>query len=78
MKIKIKTVKTKHGLKLCPFCGGQAILQEYPIAYCKTTYFVKCINCYARSNSYLANPANAIEAWNRRFDNESNTQSSNS
>lgn len=78
MKIKIKTVKTKHSLKPCPFCGGQATVQEYPIAYCKTTYFVKCTNCYARSNSYLANPASAVEAWNRRVNDENNTQSSNS
>lgn len=73
-------MKTKitHNLKTCPFCGGQAAVQEIRYSMLQSENFVKCINCGAESSRYYDNMRSAIKAWNRRVNNENNTQSSNS
>ena len=69
--------KIKHNLKHCPFCGGQAAVQEMRYSMLQSENFVKCINCGAESSRYYDNMCSAIKAWNRRVNDENNTQSSN-
>lgn len=73
-------MKTKitYNLKPCPFCGGQAVVQEMHYSMLQSENFVKCINCGAESSRYYDDIHSAIKAWNRRSNNENNTQSSNS
>lgn len=61
-------------LKPCPFCGGKAELNVDPEAIADTegrrwAYTVSCNRCCAVSGlAYL--PEKAIEAWNRRANND--------
>ena len=58
-------------LKPCPFCGGEAALQYgrfYGNEFYKD-YFCFCDECEA-STTYFPTVAEAIEAWNRRVNNE--------
>ena len=48
-------------LKLCPFCGGHAILYRED-----KMYTVRCNKCCNGTIMYNA-PQNAISAWNRRI-----------
>lgn len=50
-------------IKPCPFCGGQGELQG------KRTFYVECKVCDVRTDKY-ARPKFAIEAWNRRVNDE--------
>ena len=63
-------------LKPCPFCGGRASIGQTKKSL-RNQYAVQCIN--SRCIAYrLGNPfvmhylseAEAIEAWNRRADND--------
>lgn len=63
----------------CPFCGGRAVLRRGNRD--KHGYYVVCHSCggstafYSdRFTSREDNKKHAIEAWNRRVDNESTTQ----
>lgn len=56
---------TENELKPCPFCGATAILQG------KRTFYVECPRCFSTSDKY-ARPKFAIEAWNRRIDENEN------
>lgn len=72
-------------LKPCPFCGGKAYLEQRHRAFINgvstRVALVRCTNCEARSprfeledfgrtsHSSKANEK-AIDAWNRRVDNE--------
>ena len=63
----------KIKLKPCPFCGGEATITMYPIAY-SIGYAVECMNFRCpnpdpTSICYLTKEA-AAEAWNRRKDGE--------
>ena len=71
-------MKTKitHNLKPCPFCGGQAAVQEMRYSMLQSENFVKCINCGAESSRYYDNMRSAIKALNRRVITDNNTQSS--
>ena len=69
--------KIKYNLKPCPFCGGQAIVQEMRYSMLQSEDFVKCINCGAESSRYYDDIHSSIKAWNRRVNDENNTQSSN-
>lgn len=57
-------------LKLCPFCGGKPRIQSHPIAQKKKQYAVQCQNCGARF-WFFDKKYKAIEAWNRRVDDDS-------
>lgn len=52
-------------LKPCPFCGGVAFLQEGMME----DYRVECFYCFAHT-FYEDSEEEAIEAWNRRADDE--------
>lgn len=62
-------IKAAHKLKPCPFCGGQAIVQEMHYSMLQSENFVKCVNCGAESSRYYDDMHSAIKAWNRRFEN---------
>lgn len=59
-------------IKLCPFCGSEAVLWSEPYLIKETRkqdmlYFVQCVlrECQCRTNSWYPERA-AIDAWNRR------------
>ena len=53
-------------LKRCPFCGGEAHIRGYAWTY------VECEKCYARTVAFDSIEKDAIEAWNRRINDERN------
>lgn len=68
-------------LKPCPFCGSKRVGLDFAHggmmhyidrygneAFTPNIHNVKCLECFARTNSY-ADPEMAIRAWNRRNDN---------
>lgn len=56
------------GLAPCPFCGGEAWLNDYEAKYSDLPPKSRCPQCRScgASLGYLATPAKATEAWNRR------------
>lgn len=67
-------------LKPCPFCGGEAIINEIPphthyiatfMPDCKGECFVECSKCSCMIGEDTRDKA--INAWNRRANNESKT-----
>ena len=54
-------------LKPCPFCGGEAHVVE--TIHGKTLPWVRCKDC-GMETPMLDTEEEAIEAWNRRVDNE--------
>lgn len=52
-------------LKPCPFCGGEAKLYKAK----SWEIFVECTSCHTDSAIFY-DVEKAIEAWNRRTDNE--------
>ena len=58
-------------LKLCPFCGGEAVLINTR-AFGESCKSVMCIKCKATVNNFGGDrqEERATEAWNRRADNE--------
>ena len=56
------------GLAPCPFCGGEAWLNYYEAKYSDLPPKSRCPQCRScgASLGYLATPAKATEAWNRR------------
>lgn len=56
------------GLEPCPFCGGEAWLNDYEAKYSDLppkSRAPQCKSCGA-TLGYLTTPAKATEAWNRR------------
>lgn len=56
-------------LKPCPFCGGNAKLMTYKTPTFGEVFYVACRVCGNETKVKLADEE-AIEAWNRRVDNE--------
>ena len=59
-------------LKPCPFCGSNAFIAEwnYDLAPGNVlTHCVECNGCHSTTLEY-GTEEEAIEAWNRRTDNE--------
>lgn len=64
-------------LKHCPFCGGEAELQNDTINFDKINSYVVCSKCHARTKKHeisttYSSDEMAIEAWNRRATDEVN------
>lgn len=51
-------------LKLCPFCGGKAIIEKHS-EWDWAQYEVKCTKCNCGLSAYYTYQK-AVEAWNRR------------
>lgn len=55
-------------LKPCPFCGGEAeATRSYGIASGFVFHIVECLCCWAKT-SFCDTEAEAIEAWNTRYE----------
>lgn len=54
-------------LKKCPFCGGDALIQEQRVNGDDRfrQFWIICSDCFSQTRSYLCSKM-AIEAWNRR------------
>lgn len=61
-------------LKPCPFCGGEARLRAFR-TYIQSKhrmgekYYIECCECGLNAPNFI-NKEEAIEAWNRRVDDE--------
>lgn len=53
-------------LKPCPFCGGEAFLEEEKICDEMSFWFVICMKC---GGSKFSDKNLAVKAWNRRVQN---------
>lgn len=58
-------------LKPCPFCphGGVPLIERQYVGQNKAEYRVRCLKCGVRF-SWCNRKKTAIEAWNRRAENE--------
>ena len=57
-------------LKPCPFCRGEAFMVEHTFYELRPTYGVYCRNCGAKTKQFYKTEEKAIEAWNRRANND--------
>lgn len=55
-------------LKPCPFCGGVDVKVHIPY-FTDDCYMVQCYGCNCNTAIYMT-VNQAIEAWNRRAENE--------
>lgn len=53
-------------LKPCPFCGGEAKLEDLGGTEKCGRYFVKCTKCKIAQDTLWASKKTAIHQWNRR------------
>lgn len=51
-------------LKLCPFCGGKAEIEEM----CGPTYSIGCTKCAAEILEIYFSEEDCVEAWNNRYE----------
>lgn len=56
-------------LKPCPFCGGRAVMTEYPHLYVSSDYAVRCKECDASIGFKFHTQKDAADVWNRRAGN---------
>lgn len=49
--------------KRCPFCGGEAVIDGFPLRY------MKCKECGAETETF-SSEEEVVEAWNRRVNDE--------
>lgn len=58
-------------LKPCPFCGGEAIMQQHRVQGDDrfTEFWIFCDDCLGQTRPYFS-AKRAIEAWNRRMKDE--------
>ena len=57
-------------LKPCPFCGGEGCLQRHDFVGYTDTFGVVCLDCGCETRQFYDTKKDAIEAWNRRADDE--------
>lgn len=65
---------TNEELKPCPFCGSDATWTDGEAPNGDTIFFIGCkqrgcIAYWYDNHNYFYSIENAIELWNRRFDN---------
>ena len=53
----------------CPFCGGEAEIEQHTFMGYSHTYGVTCLNCRGQTRQFYATEQEAIDAWNRRTQN---------
>lgn len=53
-------------LEPCPFCGGQARIDQTVNGGTRKLYCIECTKCYAKSPASLDSPQDSINAWNKR------------
>ena len=53
-------------LKPCPFCGGPAWTEEYPVKDGLSTFSAYCERCGAETSLGYKSREEAAEAWNTR------------
>ena len=53
-------------LKPCPFCGGEAELEDNLVGF---KFTVQCKECFSMTDGYFTSEE-AIAAWNRRVSND--------
>ena len=71
MGVQRKEGKMNDKLKPCPFCGGKAEMNKIEYEYYGedvAKYYVECFSCCSSSDRYLTDRL-AVDAWNRRVDN---------
>lgn len=56
-------------LKPCPFCGGNAKIMRAECIYFHI-YWARCTECNAEINAPETDVKQAIDAWNRRANDE--------
>lgn len=74
-----------YAIKFCPFCGGKPYLEQNSRNFVNgestRVAYVRCTECHARSERFRLTDfghtshsteaeTKAVEAWNRRVDNE--------
>jgi Lar family restriction alleviation protein len=55
----------------CPFCGGEACMHEHVFTGYSSTFGVVCLDCCAETRQFYDIKEEAIAAWNRRTEQES-------
>lgn len=55
-------------LKPCPFCGGEACMQQHVFVGYSSTFGVVCLDCCCETRQFYHTENEAEEAWNRRAD----------
>ena len=62
----------KTELKPCPFCGGEAEEKSQTASLFNTrnVWYIRCKSCHSTGEPKW-HPKQAIEAWNRRAEDES-------
>ena len=63
-------MENKLGLKICPFCGGEAKKNIAKAETGELQYYISCTKCYVRTRSFPKNEEAAAKAWNRRHENQ--------
>lgn len=58
-------------LRLCPFCGGEAKLQNDTINFDPISSYIECSECHVKTEKFVisttySSDEMAIEAWNKR------------
>ena len=57
-------------LKPCPFCGGEAVLEDLGQYEAPRRYFVRCSKCEIAQENLWATKQTAIKRWNRMVNDE--------
>lgn len=50
----------------CPFCGGEAFVEEHKFHGCSNTYGVKCSKCHTQTYQFFDTKEMAEKCWNTR------------
>lgn len=58
-------------LNLCPFCGGEATVYDTGNHYPKIYYRILCKKWCCIQAKFYETPREAIKAWNRRMNDDS-------
>lgn len=62
LKLITTSIGTRHVVKSCPFCGSEAVLNDYGT---KTLWSISCEGCRV-SFPIVEDVGRAVDMWNRR------------